>query len=369
MEEKLKNKLISIIPDDPEESKEEKEARGKLKIILSKTRTPLGDFKKILEGNKDINTYLNIAEILDNLSGFNFSLDDQSKIVLFLLENNIKYFNQEYLSDMRETLEYFSELEASKIKEKLHKLLSIDKNVLDYVLKTEIYSQIDIAIKYHNYVRKFYSKLKKYFKNGKLIPSNISDLNILLINVGVSEKLAKFIISESRNEEIKNNITYKVDLNKSKKLKEMQFELNKFLTLIDCKYVSKEQIDNIVDLMKKLDYSEDDINKKVKEIEKLNFQILEEERQNKIEEIKNNYLSTNEIEILNKANEYKNSEYSNQYGLNDTLGDIDDVLEELVKNFDEENVELLRLLVLELSDELLNIELITQELKYIPNSE
>lgn len=141
MKEELKAKLISIIPDDPIESDEEIEDRKNLKIILSRTRTPFGDFKKILIGKENLQTYLNIGEIFYNLKDIPLSLEEQSEIVLFLLENNINYFNNEYISDVKNALEHYFEKDMTTAGNMIKNSLEVDEEVINYAMKMELDNQ------------------------------------------------------------------------------------------------------------------------------------------------------------------------------------------------------------------------------------
>lgn len=366
MKEELKAKLISIIPDDPIESDEEIEDRKNLKVILSRTRTPFGDFKKILIGKENLQTYLNIGEIFYNLKDISLSLEEQSEIVLFLLENNINYFNNEYISDIKNALEHYFEKDMTTAGNMIKNSLEVDEEVINYAIKMELDNQVNIAIKFHTYIKKLYMKLKKYFNNGKFKTDNIEEIKKILLEVGAEEQIIDFILSNQINNEIKKEKTKEISNQKEKEIKKLEFELNKLLSIKD-KYITENQINDITNLMMKLDYSEEDINKRIKEIKNSNLCILEEQRNNKVNEILNNYLSPNEREILNKGIEYKDNEYAEKYGVITTLNDINEILEELVNKFDIENIELLKLLILELKDELLNIELIFPKLEYKPN--
>lgn len=327
----LKNKYIKYIGELPESYKFS-ESLKMIKIMLFKENSNM--YKDLNECIKFIND--------DDYSIFN--IQEKKELIIYFIANNIRFYEKANIEGLYYSITY----EANEN--------NYSKNKEDMII-------IAARIKFIKN-KEIYDKVKKYIlPNTTLEKNNIIDNSEefidTLIKLGVNSKLANQITEElvtsskiikGSNEkkesiEIKEEYIDKTDYTDIEEYADNKLILKKYLNskLEPLYLLNSEEIVYVKNLMKKIGFSDDIVKEVV--IRNENFSKLIERT-----------LTDEEREILNNAIKYKDGEYSTNYGINDTLIDINDILIELMHNFNEDNVELLKLLILELSDKLLNIE-------------
>ena len=307
-------------------------------------------FLRILFSNKSCNNkYISINDNVYFFENENFTLEEISELILYLVDNNIKFYEKANIEELK----------------------SILNRVSDTVLFSEKESEFFLVAALGEF--KKYQEIYTEFKEKLDNKSSLSDYESMLNKLNLDIKYASYIFNILNKEEVKKEITFKKEnkvlLTDKKREKEklkqiltLKKYLNDDLELLNI--LSEDDLKLVVSLMKQLGYHNDIINKIIRNN---NLLIKKEEDiklKLKIDNIMSEFLSYEEIQLINNAKDIKNTNLGKEYNIDKLLEDINECILLIIDNADIDYVDMLKEIVSELNEKLNNIILINKGLKY-----
>lgn len=311
-------------------------------------------FLRILFSNKSCNNkYISINDNVYFFENENFTLEEISELIVYLVDNNIKFYEKANIEELK----------------------SILNGVSDTILFSKNESELFLvsALKEFKKYQEIYAEFKEKLDNK----SSLSDYESLLVKLNLDIKYAPYIFNKLNilnKEEVKKEITFKkenkvslIDKKREKEKLKQILTLKKYLNddLELLNILSENDLKLVVSIMKQLGYHNDIINKVIR-----NNNLLIKKEENiklklKVDNIMSEFLSYEEIQLINNAKDIKNTNLGKKYNIDKLLEDINECILLIMNNTDVEYVDMLKEIISELNETLNNIILINKELKYI----